>query len=1165
MSPRRGGEARGRGTMATRRCVSLRPLPRAARLTRVLTRRPWLSAPLVVVALALGVPQTYGAFSGLTNGSGSWATAASFPTYPQSVTGDAAQFQHRSDDAASYDDPATAADSSGNNRPGSYSGPTDGPSTWYKFDDGSGTAAADSSGAANPGTLTNSPAWSAGHTGTGGLSFDGVDDLVTGEGRAVDTGNSFTVAAWVTVTDTVSHRTILSQDGTNVSAFFLQFKLGENRWAFRVRDSDSTSAAVAQVLAPSAPALNRWTHLAGVYDDAADEIRLYIDGALIGTAAKTADWSSTGPLIAGAARWGAGTRVDHHKGQIDDVRTYRRALTGTEIAQVHGSPSTWWTFDSTNSSQTDESGNGNTGAVHGTPAYSGAYVTMDGNDHATGARPGMHTDRSFSVAAYAYPTSTTGVLTVASQPGTTASAFHLGSNAGAWRFTVTGSDAAAPTAAVATATTAATANTLAHLVAVYSDEADEVRIYVNGKLEDTSPATADWDATGVLNAGRMLSGGTYSGFFVGRVHDLKVFGHALHNDDVHDLYHAPAARYDFEEDNATTAVDGTGNGRTATRPSGTTTWVPSSHRGGGMTFSSSGYLATARPVLDTSTSYSVSAWAYVTATSTGNRTVVSQDGNNTSAFFLQYNNSYGTSNWAFSTRPADGTSGGVEVLSPNGSAALNRWTHVVGVYDDGADAIRLYVNGASAGSATMTADFNAPGPLTIGAAKYGGSRTDFWAGQIDGVAVYPKVLSAADVAVLYGQAPSLRWDVNENTGTTLGDRSGSNNNGTVANGPVWTTGTQGGALSFDGVDDQVTSSVSPMRTDTSFTVSAWVYLADTTTTRMAVSQNGTSYYGYGLGYAGGKWAFVVTTSDVGGSSSAVAALSGVTPTTNTWVHLTGVYDDAADRLHVYVNGTLEGTNTHTTDWHAPGSLVLGWARNGGAVTHRWVGRVDEVHAYDRVLRHTEVQALHGFYALQPAPTQIHLPTMSAGLPGALQGAQQGEQSSTAVGFNGTGNGYNPIQYANPTTFSLEAWFRASGTAGGSMVSFGSAPSGTDVLSRDRHVYLDSGGRVTFGVFPGSVRSVRSSDTYNDGQWHHVVATLGPAGMYLYVDGAQVGADPAVTTADNFAGYWRWGGISLFGWPNRPSRDYFIGTLDEVAVYPTQLTANQVARHYAANH
>jgi hypothetical protein len=40
---------------------------------------------------------------------------------------------------------------------------------------------------------------------------------------------------------------------------------------------------------------------------------------------------------------------------------------------------------------------------------------------------------------------------------------------------------------------------------------------------------------------------------------------------------------------------------------------------------------------------------------------------------------------------------------------------------------------------------------------------------------------------------------------------------------------------------------------------------------------------------------------------------------------------------------------------------------------------------------------------------------------------------------------------------------------------------------------------------------------------------------------------------------------LSGWTNRPTSDYFTGTLDEIAVYPTQLTDNQIARHYASNH
>ena len=47
--------------------------------------------------------------------------------------------------------------------------------------------------------------------------------------------------------------------------------------------------------------------------------------------------------------------------------------------------------------------------------------------------------------------------------------------------------------------------------------------------------------------------------------------------------------------------------------------------------------------------------------------------------------------------------------------------------------------------------------------------------------------------------------MNEGSGTTLADASGSGHTGTLVNGPAWVAGqaTYGQALSFDGVDDAV--------------------------------------------------------------------------------------------------------------------------------------------------------------------------------------------------------------------------------------------------------------------------------------------------------------------------------------------------------------------------
>src|SRR5207249_1701548 len=83
----------------------------------------------------------------------------------------------------------------------------------------------------------------------------------------------------------------------------------------------------------------------------------------------------------------------------------------------------------------------------------------------------------------------------------------------------------------------------------------------------------------------------------------------------------------------------------------------------------------------------------------------------------------------------------------------------------------------------------------------------------------------------------------------------------------------------------------------------------------------------------------------------------------------------------------------------------------------------------------------------------------------------------------------------------------------------------------------------------------------DGAWHHVVGTQGPSGMALYVDGAQIGTN-AVPNSQAYDGYWRVGADNLNGWPDQPSSGFFAGRIDETAVYPSVLTADQVSRHYA---
>jgi len=179
-------------------------------------------------------------------------------------------------------------------------------------------------------------------------------------------------------------------------------------------------------------------------------------------------------------------------------------------------------------------------------------------------------------------------------------------------------------------------------------------------------------------------------------------------------------------------------------------------------------------------------------------------------------------------------------------------------------------------------------------------------------------------------------------------------------------------------------------------------------------------------------------------------------------------------------------------------------------------------------------------------------------PGALA-----RDRSTAMRFDGeTGYAYQAQPEAGRTAFTVETWFRTTTKSGGKIVGFGD---NTTRLSRkdDRHVYLRDDGRLTFGVYTGVVHTLTSRRAYNDGRWHHVVASQGASGMALYLDGARA-ATNRVRPITNYQGYWRVGGDRLSGWPSPPTSNFFAGVVDETAVYRTQLTAQRVAAHYRAS-
>ena len=140
-----------------------------------------------------------------------------------------------------------------------------------------------------------------------------------------------------------------------------------------------------------------------------------------------------------------------------------------------------------------------------------------------------------------------------------------------------------------------------------------------------------------------------------------------------------------------------------------------------------------------------------------------------------------------------------------GSFSTGTWYHLTATYDgsNSASGIKLYVDGsvvtlsdASVGSYLGMAT---GGSLLIGKWSYNDSALD---GIVDEVAIFDSELSASDVAAIYNSgspadltslSPVGWWRMGDGTedgsGTTIYDMSSNSNNGTLTNGPTYSTST----------------------------------------------------------------------------------------------------------------------------------------------------------------------------------------------------------------------------------------------------------------------------------------------------------------------------------------------------------------------------------------
>ncbi len=209
---------------------------------------------------------------------------------------------------------------------------------YWKFSEGSGTTAADSSGNGYTATLVNGITWTTGKVG-GAITANGTNQYVSIPAINFSATPSVTVAAWVNRTYSKSGTHTLFENSTN-------YNLTTTGFGFFPDDPDCSGIMDGingnvgfSINCFAQPTSGAWHHIVAIYDKSQAgnvQTTLYIDGVLqtptqnYSTAANTNDFG-TNPMYLFAR---GGTK-EFCAGMISDLQIYNRHLTAAEVQQIY--------------------------------------------------------------------------------------------------------------------------------------------------------------------------------------------------------------------------------------------------------------------------------------------------------------------------------------------------------------------------------------------------------------------------------------------------------------------------------------------------------------------------------------------------------------------------------------------------------------------------------------------------------------------------------------------------------------------------------------------------------------------------------------------------------------------------------------------------------------
>ena len=160
--------------------------------------------------------------------------------------------------------------------------------------------------------------------------------------------------------------------------------------------------------------------------------------------------------------------------------------------------------------------------------------------------------------------------------------------------------------------------------------------------------------------------------------------------------------------------------------------------------------------------------------------------------------------------------------------------------------------------------------------------------------------------------------------------------------------------------------------------------------------------------------------------------------------------------------------------------------------------------------------------------------------------------ATGLSFDGTDDhiSVNHNNAFNTNTFTIEAYFRATSTAGGQAIISKYDTTGINGFS----LFLNSSGKIRFEYAVSNIESISSSSAsgLNDGNWHHIALVFGDGKAIYYIDGVLDNEitfnnipDAPTNTASLYIGYSAFNNV------------YFNGAIDEVRYWSRILCSDEI--------